>query len=120
MARDDRQSAREAFLAWERLRILYNASVSVSFLAVGYPQLREPGAGKLFVVLVASLNIAFCAGLCAEGYLAWAGMDRRAARLLLFILGTLLACFLTAVALIERELHPEAPNLAPRRAPAAA
>jgi hypothetical protein len=85
--------AMEVFLAWERLRLLYNAvligvvlfhlNIAVIILA---PFLLEPA-------LVA--NLCFCAGSAGEGYLCLMGFNRRLSRFALFIAGTSVAAILT-------------------------
>lgn len=113
------ESAHRVFLDWERLRVAYNAATVGSLFAFGaqLDQLSEPWFPRFFVIFALLTNVAFCVGPCAEGYLSWLGMDRRGARMLLFVLGTLAACFWCFVLLSERNLHPEAPNLARQRTP---
>ena len=95
--RDD--SARAVFLAWEGLRIAYNAILIFLTLALAtafgvvidalFWQRVLPGA------LVA--NVCFCVGPCAEGYLAMMGADRRLARGFFFLTGLSLTSLLAIV-----------------------
>jgi hypothetical protein len=92
-------SADEVFLAWERLRLFYNAILLV--VVVCYF-----GLETLFIVPFALLpallaNLCFCAGPVAEWYLYLLGMPRRSARWLVFVLGTLLSVVVTLAAAAE-------------------
>jgi hypothetical protein len=99
------EAAQGVFLAWECLRVLYNViaiSVFVGWACylLGSSENWLPSPLLSFVLLT---NLAFCAGPCAEGYLVWLGIrDRRPLRAALFIAGTLVACFLGFVAVVER------------------
>lgn len=89
-------TARAVFIAWERLRVVYNAILAVLVLAVvradwGDPEFPWELARAAFLA-----NLCFCAGPVAEGYLAVGlGANRQVARWLMFIPGLLLACGLT-------------------------
>src|SRR5262249_46847410 len=94
--------AMDVFVAWEKLRLLYNlilvAAVALFLnpvvfllsLPIFLPFLLE---GALIA------NIGFCAGPVAEGYLCLLGMSRRPVRALVFVCGTLVAIGLTWYAL---------------------
>lgn len=89
-------NAMTVFLAWEKLRIIYNlALVLVVFCFVQPLGQWHPFA--LFLIapelLLAGLfaNLFFCAGFVGENYLCLLGADRIKARWILFILGTFIA-----------------------------
>lgn len=95
---EDTASARDVFLAWEKLRLVYNAAL---VLATGIGVVLGPDdvladrayLGHLIRAAVLA-NALFCAGTVAEGYLAWMGAPRRPSRAILFALGTLLTMLL--------------------------
>ncbi|HEX6987282.1 MAG TPA: hypothetical protein VF170_18030 [Planctomycetaceae bacterium] len=98
--RDD--SAKAVFVAWEGLRLAYNAVLVFYTLALAaalgvaidapFWQRVIPGA------LVA--NVCFCVGPCAEGYLALTGVDRRLARGLIFLAGLSLTSLVAIVVVV--------------------
>ncbi|MSU78627.1 MAG: hypothetical protein EXS16_11110 [Gemmataceae bacterium] len=80
-------TAFEVFIAWEKLRLIYNA---VLILVVAWV-LHPVGIVVLSPFLIEDAGIAngcYCAGIVAEGYLAWWGVPRVIGRLLLFGIGT--------------------------------
>jgi hypothetical protein len=82
--------AMEVFIAWERLRLIYNAMLFVVVLV------RVTPLGVLFMAPfllepAVIANLCFCAGSVGEGYLCLLGIERRFARWAVFILGTLAA-----------------------------
>lgn len=95
-------TAREAFLAWEKFRIGYN----VLLLGVVLATSRWSLFGQwdfweyLFCCALAA-NICFCVGPWIEGWLSFAGGDRQTIRWSLFIPASLIACVLTVVALVS-------------------
>jgi len=97
LAVDD--SAKAVFLAWERLRILYNLLLAGLVFAFLYPMSRYTNWEYLLEGVVAA-NICYCVGPCAEGYLVLLGANRLAARALLFLSGVLLSRILALLALI--------------------
>ena len=94
---EDTASARDVFLAWEKLRLVYNAAlVLATALAVGFGQpFRRVDVDRAFLAHLgegaAILNVAFCAGPVLESYMAWMGAPRSAFRLALFTPGCLFA-----------------------------
>lgn len=98
--RDD--SARAVFLAWEGLRIVFNAVLIFFTLALAmalgvaidtlFWQRVIPGA--------LAANVCFCVGPCAEGYLALMGADRRLARGFFFLAGLSLTSLLALIVVI--------------------
>jgi hypothetical protein len=86
-------TAREVFFAWEKLRLAYNAILTIVVLG------RIGSVALDFVphLLEAAImaNICFCVGPVAEGYLCWLTLHRRAARYILFLFGLPLALFYT-------------------------
>jgi hypothetical protein len=94
------ESARRVFLAWEKLRLLYNFVLTVRTLLLGASRL---GDRRFWVTLLAGAavaNLCFCTGPCFEGYLNLLGLRRRETRGLLFALGLMLAMLLTAALVI--------------------
>ncbi len=96
--RADDATAREVFLAWEKLRLYFNLILLVETLLLGllamgllWPHLPE----CLFGALVA--NACFCLGPVLEGYAEWIGIERGVTRWVIFIVGTLVAMALTFV-----------------------
>jgi hypothetical protein len=88
-------SARAVFLAWERLRLTYNAALAIVVLSLGGGDLFNGDFVLLLPGAVFAANIGFCLGPVAEGYLVLLRADRRVARWLVFVPGLLLACALT-------------------------
>ena len=100
----DTASAREVFLAWEKLRIVYNGVLVAVVLGAsalgalqGHARWSDVAFRRhlLFAAVVA--NVLYCTGPVAEGYLALLGSPRRAARGVLFGLGLLFASGLAFV-----------------------
>ncbi len=84
---DAELSARELFIAWERLRVPYNLILAVPLLFLG-----ATSNGPMFLAYAAiTTNVAFCAGPVGENYLTLLRFPRQPTRWLLFGLGTLLA-----------------------------
>src|SRR5688572_23793886 len=88
-ASPDEATAREVFLAWEKLRLPYNvvlALVALGGLALEGTEFVE--RRELLKALAGGAvlaNLCFCAGPCAEGYLVWIGTRRRATRVVVFV-----------------------------------
>jgi hypothetical protein len=105
----DEPRAAEVFVAWERLRLVFNLILVVVVIILVNPL----GAMLLLPILAPNAglaNLCFCAGPVAEGYLCLLNMRRRAARVAVFTTGTLLA-----VALTWYFLKVELPVLMPDR-----
>lgn len=103
-------TAREVFLAWERLRLFYNVTlllVTLVSLAVLGTEFVNPKR-LVFTVVVGGIlaNICFCAGSCMEGYLNWLGLPRNSTRLLIFIAGLLLSSLFTLAAVYRISYPP--------------
>jgi hypothetical protein len=95
-------SAKEVFLAWEKLRLIYNCLLAVVSLSAGYAWLGVRDIIDFLTFLfegAIGANLCFCLGPVIEGYLSLMGVNRRKVRLLLFVLGTLIACMFAAAAL---------------------
>ncbi len=89
------QLARRIFVAWERLRIVYNSVLALTVLCVGtiyYLQYRPPAlplTGLLGIVVpFIGANVCFFAGPIVETYLAWLGNRTETLRLIMMLLGT--------------------------------
>ena len=88
-------SARAVFLAWERLRVVYNAALAVVVLVFAWPALSKSEFYLHLACGVVGANVCLCLGPVVEGYLVLSGAERRAVRWIVFVPGLLLACFLT-------------------------
>ena len=97
VARVDDDSANRVFAAWERLRLIY--CVILALVVIVFSGAALTNHLFLLRIIKAAIvaNVCFCVGPVAEGYLALVGLDRPSARLLLFILGTLLSCLLAII-----------------------
>jgi hypothetical protein len=102
-------TAKEVFLAWEKLRLSYN--IVLLMLTVGGLGLLGTGPAKPLELLgnliggAVIANVCFCAGPCAEGYLTWIGANRRITRMILFAVGLAVASLL-ALAEVFRNNYP--------------
>ncbi len=102
-----RPALREIVIAWEKLRLAYNAILAAPGLAVLYLSVERAGlplvASVIYSLLVAACaNIAFLLGPAAELYLCGLFRDGRPlgrGRLLLFGAGLLCSAGVFAVAL---------------------
>jgi hypothetical protein len=87
--RKDVPDAMQIFFAWEKLRLLFNAILTVVTVAI----ILWEGASVLVLVLLIGeavvINLCFCAGPVGEGYLAWIGLNRTFVRWSLFAVGTI-------------------------------
>jgi hypothetical protein len=95
-------TAREVFLAWEKLRLYYNAILAGLSLFLGLPRLASSGFWYTLFQGALIANLCFCLGVALEGYAALFGIPRRPMRLLLFFLGTCLAGGLAVLAIAGR------------------
>jgi hypothetical protein len=94
------QSARSVFLAWEILRLVFNAALLLIVLVVGHLFVTRESLGHLafwrFMAMCAvGANVCFSLGPIGEGYLALLGVRRSTARLLLFLVGLIVSVVLT-------------------------
>ncbi len=103
VAKGSGESATEVFIAWERLRLVYNGVLAAFALLIWARWPLRAGIGGLIEDAIVA-NVLFCAGMAAEGYLALIGMPRRPARIAIFGLGTLLAVLLAGVVLLLPDL----------------
>jgi hypothetical protein len=102
VAKADATDATAVFIAWERLRLVYNGILAAVVLLLGGGSLvREPRFWSLLIGGAIGANVCFCAGICAEGYLALLGLPRRETRAVLFVAGTLLAILLTGLCIFS-------------------
>jgi len=83
------------FLAWEKLRIIYNLILTAIVLGfiIYDPLMRVWGLRYLLALVYLCLvaNVLFLAGPAVEAYAAWLGFKTTVLRLVLFALGTVLA-----------------------------
>lgn len=91
--RDD--SARAVFLAWEGLRLIYNATLAIIELPIAWRDLSDPAFRSYMFHGAIGANLCSCLGPVAEGYLALPGADRQVARWIIFVAGLILAILLT-------------------------
>jgi hypothetical protein len=86
-------SAMQTFFAWEKLRILYNGILIAVFLVAMSGMKGGPwGVRELwwFLFFLLLINVSFCVGHIAEGYMCYFGIPRTAARWMSFL--ALTAC----------------------------
>jgi hypothetical protein len=94
--------AMDVFVAWEKLRLVYNLILMAVVLALANPLGLLIGLPLLLPFLLEgalSANICFCAGPVVEGYLCLLGVKRHLSRGIAFVTGTLVAIGLTWYAL---------------------
>ncbi len=99
----DRRSgvtARQTFLAWEKLRILY-----VLFLGALTLLLAGPGLMHMRTLIVIAegtviANLCFFAGPIIESYIRWLGYSGKWLRPLLFVVGTVFTALLVVLTLL--------------------
>jgi hypothetical protein len=81
----------DTFLAWERLRIWFNAVLVVAVLLGSMPapqnMLTTEAVSRLLEGIIV-VNLAFSVGMLVEFYLRWFGWWRNWMRMGLFLLGT--------------------------------
>ena len=90
-------AVRRVFLAWEKLRLLYNAILvpwTLAGLVVSWP----PSGVVVAEVLVCGIlaNVLYLAAPTVESYVAWLGFESPLIRWGLFIAGTLFTMLLAA------------------------
>lgn len=103
----DTASARQVFVAWEKLRIVYNAvlvAVVVTVAAFADVKFDIEFLRFLGICAVAAILV-YCAGPVAEGYAALLGVARRASRIVLFTLGLLIAGFVAFAMMISFSMN---------------
>ncbi len=87
--------ARPIFLAWEKLRLLYIAILTIfTLFLMGPSGLYSPAI--IFIVITGAIgaNILYFAGPITETYIRWLGYHKSWPRWVLFISGTLLSILL--------------------------
>lgn len=84
---------------WERLRIVYNAILTVEVLVLTVPMFRMTWGHRSFLVELilgaVGANLCYCAGPVINFYFHWANIRGRAVTTVLFVIGTIVAMFLT-------------------------
>ena len=99
--------ARSIFLAWERLRLIYNGVLVFVVLLLAIQSsasvLLDPRFWGTALAGAVMANVCFFAGPVVETYVSWLGFRSTALRTILFVLGTALACIL-AVTVMAVEL----------------
>ncbi|MGL6075499.1 MAG: hypothetical protein ACRC8S_15200 [Fimbriiglobus sp.] len=98
-------SAHAVFLAWERLRLAYNAVLGLVVLFFAGSELPNREFQGFLLRAVIGANLCFCLGPVAEGYLALVGANRRVARWCLFVPGLLFGCLVASAALFSWHLR---------------
>ena len=98
-------SAKSVFVAWELLRLVYNAAlfllvVLVANTLLGHDELSDPRFWRFLVKAAIGANLCFCAGPVVEGCLSYVGVPRRVSRPVLFV-GGLLASTALAIACLS-------------------
>ena len=105
--------AKAIFLAWEKLRIVYNLVLAVLTLLMGIILLGEYAMSIQFWVMVVQgaiiSNVCFFAGPIVETYVCWIGFRFDWLRTSLFVLGLLFTA-LAAAATIASMGFAQLPN----------
>lgn len=91
------ESAHAVFVAWEKLRIPYNAILILITLGIGFSHVGDVQFWLISGTGAVIANICYCLGPCLEGYLSLLGWPRSDARLFVFLAGTFLAAFLAVM-----------------------
>ncbi|MBL9085925.1 MAG: hypothetical protein JNM10_02180 [Planctomycetia bacterium] len=90
---EDTASARDVFLAWEKGRIVFNAAlVLATLLGIALndrASLVDAAFRRALLAGGIAMNVLYCAGPVAEGYLVLTGAERRNVRALVLALGCL-------------------------------
>ena len=92
-------TAKSVFIAWELLRLVFNAALVVvvilaSVTLINRTELADPRFWRFLAKAAVGANVCFCAGPVVEGYLLQAGIPRRVSRLALFFGGLIVSMFL--------------------------
>lgn len=105
--------ARRIFIAWERLRLVYNAILAITVICVAtvayvqYQPTSIPLSGFFgTIVPVVGANLCFFAGPIVETYVAWLGFRTETLRLVLMFFGTALSMMI-AIAWVIALLNPQ-------------
>jgi hypothetical protein len=97
------------FVAWELLRLAYNAAllmvvVLVGRMIVSRDDFADPAFWRYVAKCAIGANLCYCLGPIAEGYLAALGVRRPVVRLLLFSVGLIVSVVLAVALLSLRDL----------------
>ncbi len=97
-------SAKNIFLKWERLRLVYNAVLVVTVVVAWarwgcHHGCVHAGVPVFLIARAIMANVCFTAGPAVEAYASWLGCRARWLRPALFILGTLFAILLVVLSL---------------------
>ncbi len=84
--------ARTTFLAWEKLRILYNVVLVFLTLVAAAKSVWTLSLLTMAVAGAVFANLCYFAGPIIETYVTWLGYRGKQLRVWLFISGTLFAC----------------------------
>ena len=99
--------ARQTFLAWEKLRVVYVAVLAViTILLIAPSGFLNPRLLLLTAEGAVIANIAYFAGPTIETYMKWLGYDRAWPRWVMFAGGTLFSIIL-AVGVLATGLLPD-------------
>jgi hypothetical protein len=99
------ETARSVFLAWEKLRIAFNAILAAVVLLSAGSAISEGAFWRFLVWGALGANLCFCLGPVVEGYLSLLGSNRQAARWVVFSLGVMAGCFLTFGAVFSWQMQ---------------
>lgn len=96
-----RLTIKDVFLAWEKLRLIFNALLGVAalFLMFNSEFTFHLFAFLLLAALVFLANLCFCTCPVAELFLCWLGLPRQPSRWFVFCVGGILSVFLAMLAL---------------------
>ncbi len=95
------ETARSVFLAWEKLRVAFNAVLVVVVLLSAGSALRDRAFWLFLVGAALQANLCFCLGPVVEGYLSLLGSNRLIARGIVFSLGVMAGSLVTFAAVLS-------------------
>jgi hypothetical protein len=99
------ESARQVFLAWERLRIVFNLVLIIFVLGDASSELSDREFRHFLIRAAFAANVCFCLGPVAEGYLAFFGVQRLIARVVVFVPGMIFGLFTSMGCLLSWSLR---------------
>lgn len=97
----EEESAHHVWLAWEKLRVVYNLVLGAETLVLGGKMFTTVSGLEMLVLGALGANVCFCAGPVLEGYLRALKMPRRIARWLLFLSGMFIAVVAALIVLLS-------------------
>jgi hypothetical protein len=103
--RQGEEKARSAFVAWEKLRVAFNAVLAAVVLLSAGSALSEETFWVFLLQGTLLANLCFCLGPVAEGYLTLAGSGRQSARWVVFSLGVMAGCLLAFLAVFSWQMR---------------